>query len=226
MCGRFAITLPTDAMGRLFDAEPANDLPPVLNYNVCPTNAIHAVMQDGGRRRLQGMRWGFLPHWAKSQTDGPPLINARAETVAEKPAFGEAIRQRRCLIPADGFYEWTKDTDGNRLPWFIRPQGGGPMVFAGLWQDWEREGTRIRSCAIVTCAAEGAPAELHNRIPVILRPEDWALWLGEEGKGAARLMRPTQQVAWHRVGTEVNSNRAAGEGLVAPLRQSANGSSG
>lgn len=217
MCGRFAITLPADAMARLFDAEPANDLPPVPNYNVCPTDTVPAILREGDRRRLQGMRWGFLPHLAKSRTDGPPLINARAETVAEKPAFRAAIRARRCLIPADGFYEWTRDAEGGRLPWFIRPKDGGPMVFAGVWQDWEQEGERVRSCAIVTCAAEGAMTDLHNRIPVILPPEDWALWLGEAGKGAARLMRATDRVAWHRVGREVNSNRAAGVGLVAPV---------
>ena len=217
MCGRFALTLPADAMSGFFDAEPANDLPPGPNYNVCPTDKVHAVLREGGRRRLQALRWGLLPHWAKSQTDGPPLVNARAETVADKPAFRAAIRERRCLIPADGFYEWTKDSEGNRLPWFIRPRGDGPMVFAGLWQDWERDGECVRSCAIVTGAAEGAATELHDRMPVILQPEDWALWLGEVGKGAARLMRPTEQLAWHRVGREVNSNRAVGAELVEPL---------
>ncbi|WP_108893543.1 SOS response-associated peptidase [Palleronia abyssalis] len=216
MCGRFAITLPPDAMAQLFSALPANDLPPVPNYNVCPTDPVHAILVEG-ERRLQSLRWGFLPHWAKSPTDGPPLINARAETVAEKPAFRDAIRARRCLIPADGYFEWTKDAEGNRLPWFIRPEHEGPFAFAGLWQDWERDGQAIRACAIVTCAAVGAPEALHHRMPVVVKPQDWALWLGEEGKGAARLMQPTETVTWHRVGRDVNSNRSEGAGLIAPV---------
>ena len=107
MCGRFAITLPPDAMAQLFEAVPANDLPQVPNYNVCPTNQVHAVI-GGDQRRLVSLRWGFLPHWYKTPSDGPLLINARAETIAEKPAFRSACRERRCLIPATGFYEWTK----------------------------------------------------------------------------------------------------------------------
>lgn len=218
MCGRFAITLPTDAMAQLFGATPANDLPDVPNYNVCPTTQIFVVMRDEGRR-LQQMRWGFLPHWYKSPTDGPLLINARAETIAEKPAFRAACRERRCLIPATGFYEWTKDAEGKRLPWYISPLGGSPLVFAGIWQDWEREGERFRSCAVVTCAANEAMSEIHHRMPVILERRDWGLWLGEEGKGAATLMRaaPEEALTWHRVSPAVNSNRASGESLIEPL---------
>jgi hypothetical protein len=106
-------------MAQLFEAQPANDLPPVPNYNVCPTNRVHAVVSDG-QRRLVAMRWGFLPHWYKTPSDGPLLINARAESVAEKPAFRAAARERRCLIPADGFYEWTKDA-GGRPPAVVLP---------------------------------------------------------------------------------------------------------
>ena len=116
MCGRFAMTLPSDAMAQLFSAAPANDLPDVPNFNVCPTNQVHVVATGDTGRRLVSMRWGFLPHWYKSPTDGPLLINARSETLAEKPAFRAACRERRCLIPVTGFYEWTKDPDGNRLP--------------------------------------------------------------------------------------------------------------
>ena len=128
MCGRFAITLPNDAMAQLFDARPANDLPDVPNYNVCPTTQIAVARSDETGRRLEPMRWGFLPHWYKTPTDGPLLINARAETVAEKPAFRAACRERRCLIAATGFYEWTKDAEGKRLPWFISRADGAPSV--------------------------------------------------------------------------------------------------
>jgi putative SOS response-associated peptidase YedK len=219
MCGRFALTLPQDAMARLFAAQPANDLPPVPRFNICPTVQIHVVTAAEGARRLQGMRWGFLPQWYKSPADGPLLINARAETLAEKPAFRAAARARRCLIPADGFYEWTKDAGGARLPWYIRRRDQGPLVMAGIWQDWGPEEARIATCAVVTTSANADIAALHDRMPLVLDPVDWPLWLGEAGHGAARLMRPAPVdtlEAW-RVDPAVNSNRAEGEGLRAPI---------
>ena len=105
------------------------------------------------RLRLRPMRWGFLPAWYKTPTDGPVIINARSETVAEKPAFRNAIRSRRCLVPASGFYEWTAGEGGKRLPWYITRADGAPMAFAGVWQEWEREGQRLTTCAIVSTAA-------------------------------------------------------------------------
>ena len=170
-------------------------------------------------RDVELFRWGLVPSWAKDLSIGSRLINARAETVAEKPAFRSACRDRRCLIPASGFYEWTKDAEDNRLPWYITRADGEPMVFAGIWQDWEREGEAFRTCAIVTCAANEAMAQIHNRMPVVLAPADWPLWLGEKGKGAAKLMRPAPEDAltWHRVDPAVNSNRASGAELIEPL---------
>lgn len=216
MCGRFAVTLPHDAMAQLFDAVPANALPDVPNYNICPTNQVHAVQTLEGQRRLVSMRWGFLPHWYKSESGGPLLINARAETLAEKPAFRAACRERRCLIPAAGFYEWTKDADGNRLPWYIHPTDADLLVFAGVWQDWEREGVTHRTCAIVTTAANKRMSTIHHRQPVTLHPDDWGLWLGEAGHGAAALMRaaPEDAMAFYRVDPRVNSNRASGPDLI------------
>jgi putative SOS response-associated peptidase YedK len=178
-------------MARLFAAAPANDLPPVPNSDVRPTTRIAAVRRDeGGHRRLDALRWGFLPHWYKTPKDGPLLINARAETIAEKPAFRAAVRERRCLIPAAGFYEWHTDAEKRKTPWFIARADGAPLVMAGIWQDWSRDGETLPTCAIVTCAAEGRMAELHHRMPVILDPADWPLWLGEDGHGAATLMTP------------------------------------
>ncbi|MEM6824799.1 MAG: SOS response-associated peptidase [Pseudomonadota bacterium] len=219
MCGRFIITEASDEMARLFEAVPANDLPEVPNYNICPTNQIHAVVADRGVRRLTAMRWGFLPKWYKTLNDRPLLINARGETLAEKPAFRAAARARRCLIPANGFYEWTKTSDGDRLPWFIQGSRESMLAIAGVWQEWERGDKLLTTCAIVTTAANPAMAELHHRMPVILRPEDWALWLGEEGHGAATLMKaaPEDALRWHRVDPAVNSNRAVGEALIVPL---------
>ena len=219
MCGRFAVTLPQDAMAQLFEARPANDLPNIPNFNVCPTNAVHVVHNQGEGRDLVSMRWGFIPHWYKSPTDGPLLINARSETIAEKPAFRAACRERRCLIPATGFYEWTKDDEGKRLPWYIHPSDEQPLVFAGVWQDWEREGERHRTCAIVTCKANPTMSQIHARMPVVLTPDQWALWLGENGHGAARLMTaaPDDFLDFYRVDPAVNSNRAKGPELITPI---------
>ena len=217
MCGRYALTLPQEAMVQVFAAAPANDLPDdAPRYNVCPTQSVPVVVSGDGVRRLVSMRWGFVPHWYASPTDGPLLINARAETVAEKPAFRSACRERRCILPATGFYEWTRDGDA-KLPWYFHPEGDEPLAFAGIWQDWGSDG--LSTCAIVSCAAGPTMAEIHHREPVTLASEDWPLWLGEAGKGAARLMRaaPEGRVGRYRVGTAVNSNRAAGAELIEPL---------
>lgn len=221
MCGRMAVTLPPDAMARLFAAAPANDLPQGPNYNVCPTNRVHIVTSDGaGQRRLGAMRWGLIPHWYKKPNDGPLLINARAETIAEKPAFRSAARDRRGLIVASGFYEWTKDEAGNRNPWYITRSDGAPLAFAAVWQSWkDAEGQEMPTCAVVTCAANRAMQAIHHRMPVVLEEEDWPLWLGEAGKGAAPLMKPAPEetLRWHRVERTVNSNRAEGPELIEPL---------
>jgi putative SOS response-associated peptidase YedK len=219
MCGRFVLTHPSEALAQLFGAAPDNDLPPVPDYNICPTQQVHAVTADDQGRRLMAMRWGFLPHWYKTPTDGPLLINARAETLAEKPAFRVACRERRCLIPATGFFEWTKDEGGNRLPWYIYPGDGSPTAFAGVWQVWERGEERMVTCAIVTTDASPDLRAIHHRMPLWIAREDWSLWLGEAGKGAATLMHPGPggQFDFHRVDSAVNSNRARGEDLIAPI---------
>jgi len=162
------------------------------------------------------MRWGFIPHWYQKANDGPLLINARAETIAQKPAFRSACRTRRCIIPASGFYEWTRLDDGTKLPWYIQRRDTTPMAFAAIWQDWGDLGA---TAAIVTTAANQAMSEIHHRIPVILEQDQYALWLGEEGKGAATLMAATgeETLNFHRVDTVVNSNRSTGPQLIDPL---------
>ncbi len=218
MCGRFAITLPTDAMAQLFSAPPANNLPDVPNFNVCPTNQVHVVLGEGdAARRLVAMRWGFIPHWYKTPTDGPLLINARAETLAEKPAFRSACRERRCLIPVTGFYEWTKDSDGVRWPWYISAKA--PLAFAGVWQEWTQGDEAMSTCAIVTTQANETMSQVHHRMPVVVDEEDWGLWLGEKGHGAATLMTGADEdlLSFHQVDRTVNSNRASGAELIEPL---------
>lgn len=219
MCGRMAFTLPKEAMVQLFEATPSNNLPEAPNYNVCPTVQIPVVTSDGDARRLRPMRWGFVPHWYEKPNGGPLLINARAETIAEKSAFRAACRARRCLIPVTGFYEWTRDGKTTPLPWFVQRCDNAPLVMAGIWQDWERGDEALTTCAIVTTSANKAMARIHHRIPVILSQQDWSLWLGESGKGAALLMKsaPEDALSFHRVGTEVNSNRASGAVLLDPI---------
>ena len=161
------------------------------------------------------MRWGFLPSWYKAPNDGPLIINARSDTVAVKPAFREAIRSRRCIIPASGFYEWSPGPGKSRLPWYITRADGQPMALAGLWQSWGE----MLTCAVVSTGAGAGMGGIHDREPVILETADWGLWLGEAGHGAAVLMKPTPPgvLQLHRVDVAVNSNRAAGPQLIEAL---------
>lgn len=212
MCGRFTITHPNEALAALFGATPGNDLPPGPRFNICPTNPVAVVTSEGGQRRLRAMRWGFLPHWYKTPTDGPLIINARSETVATKPAFRTAIRTTRCIVPASGFYEWQTAEDGTKLPWYFTRTDGAPMAFAGLWQRWGD----VDTCAIVSTGAGPGMAGLHHREAVVLESADWPLWLGEAGHGAAVLMRASEPgvLQCHRVDRAVNSNRAEGPALI------------
>lgn len=219
MCGRFVITHPNEALAALFEAAPSNDLPEPPNYNICPTNSVAVVTADAGARRLRPMRWGFLPHWYKSPGDGPLLINARADSIAVKPAFRAAVRERRCIVPASGFYEWTKGEDGARLPWYIARADGAPLALAAIWQVWERGEAPLATMALVTTEASRAMSAIHHRMPVVLEPAGWPLWLGEAGHGAAALMRPAGEAVlrFHRVAPKVNSNRAEGPELIEPV---------
>lgn len=215
MCGRMANTLPHDAVAKLFEAVPANALPQIPDYNLCPTQDVAVVTQEDGRR-YRPMRWGFLPVWYKALNDGPLLINARSETVAEKPAFRKAVRERRCLVPVSGFYEWYRDGD-EKLPHYFHRADGQPLVMAGVWQEWGEDG--LPSFAVLTTEANALMAPIHNRIPVVIEKDDWGKWLGEEGHGAATLMQaPAEDVlTYHRVDKAVNSNRASGPELIEPL---------
>ena len=215
MCGRITITDPNAALAALFDALPGNDLPESPRFNICPTNPVAVVTSGAGGRRMRTMRWGLIPAWYKTPTDGPLIINARADTVAQKPAFREAIRQRRCILPASGFYEWSAGPDKSRLPWYITRTDGQPLAFGALYSHWGD----IDTVATVTLDAGPNLGSIHDREPLILDRADWPLWLGEAGHGAATLMRPTAAgvLQAHRVDPAVNSNRATGPELVVPL---------
>lgn len=197
MCGRYSLTTPVDGLRALFGFKELPNLPP--RYNIAPAQAVLAVLRGDGLRdqdaheggpRAAIQRWGLVPSWAKDTGIASKMINARAETVREKPAFKKAFQRRRCLLPADGFYEW-RTMKGGKQPFRIRFADGGPFAFAGLWERWQgADGSELESCAIVTTEATPAIAELHHRMPVILDPTVFDTWLGGGQGQAAALLTP------------------------------------
>lgn len=212
MCGRFVSASPADQIASYFDAEaPESLLEP--SYNVAPTKDVYAVLVDGGVRKLTTLHWGLVPMWAKDLKIGNRMINARAETLAEKNAFRTALKKRRCIIPADGFYEW-KAIPGQKKkqPMYIHRPDGEPYAFAGLWEVWrskEDPGEVVHSCTIITNAANEKMAELHDRMPLILPPERWEQWLDPELQdldtvGRFLVPAPPQLITFHPVSPDVN----------------------
>ncbi|HEY8505493.1 MAG TPA: SOS response-associated peptidase [Gemmataceae bacterium] len=193
MCGRFTLTTPAEQLASLFDVIVPNELPP--RYNVAPSQPVAVVRpaQGGsGGREFALLRWGLIPSWAREEKIGSRLINARVETAAERPAFRDAFRSRRCLIAADGFFEW-KPQDRRKQPYLVRRPDGKPFAFAGLWERWRPpRGEPVETCAILTTEAVGAPREIHPRMPVILPPEAFAEWLG----GGPLSPERAQALAW------------------------------
>lgn len=177
MCGRFVLATPAGRLQARF-AFAMGGPPPAPRYNIAPTQPVLAVLPggDGGRGGAM-LRWGLIPPWAKDGGAGRPLINAVSETAADMPAFRAAFRRRRCLVPADGFYEWRRQ-GRQRTPVYFRRKSGEPMAFAGLWESWQPPGGEpVGSCAILTTAANRLLAPIHHRMPAILPPEAEALWL-------------------------------------------------
>jgi len=185
MCGRFTQASDGEIIVRVFDLPDKPDLAP--RYNIAPTQDVAAVRAADGGRELVHLHWGLIPSWAKERAMGARMINARAETIAEKPAFRSAFRVRRCLIVADGFYEWQK-LGTRKQPHFIGFKNGRPFAFAGLWERWQGEGSEhVESCTIVTTGANELLAPIHDRMPVILDPVDFALWIDPGEKDTDRL---------------------------------------
>ncbi len=179
MCGRYTLHVKVSDLQRLLGSV---ELPDDLEqrYNIAPTQPV-AVVPNDGAQRLDFFRWGLIPFWAKDLSIGAKLINARAETVAEKPSFRAAFKRRRCLVPADGFYEWRKEADGKtKTPVHLRLKSGEPFAFAGLWESWENpDGSELRSCTIITTTPNELVAKVHGRMPVILPRDCHAQWLAE-----------------------------------------------
>src|SRR5215208_2535633 len=191
MCGRYAITTAPEAIRALFGYLEQPNFPP--RYNIAPTQPVPIVRLAEGRRSFALVRWGLIPAWVKDSRTFSLLINARGESVIDKPAFRNAMRRRRCLFPADGFYEWRQEGKGKR-PFFIRPRSGGPMAFAGLWETWAGpNGEEMETAAIVTTTANRTLRHIHDRMPVVVAPEAFDFWLDGskvDAETAAALIAP------------------------------------
>jgi putative SOS response-associated peptidase YedK len=217
MCGRFTQRAdPKRIAGEFRVAE----VPPMeARYNVAPTQDVLAVHESPGGREATFFKWGLVPSWAKDASVGAKLINARAETVQEKPSFREAFKRRRCIIPADGFYEWQR-TGGRKQPFFFRMRDERPFGFARLWERWEGAGGEvINSCAILTTEANEVLRPVHDRMPVILHPDDYEMWLGGNAREldlVREMLRPypAEEMVGQPVSTSVNSPHSQGAGLI------------
>ncbi|HEX4953865.1 MAG TPA: SOS response-associated peptidase [Thermoanaerobaculia bacterium] len=186
MCGRYTLATPGDVIAQQFELAATPSLAP--RYNVAPTQEVPAVRAaKGGGRELAMMKWGLVPRWAEDPSIGNRLINARSETAAEKPSFRSAFKRQRCLVLADGFYEWQKAAGGVKQPFHIRLAGGGPFAFAGLWEHWQKEGQTVESCTLLTTGPNPLMAPIHDRMPVILDPTEYDLWLDPGQSDRARL---------------------------------------
>jgi putative SOS response-associated peptidase YedK len=176
MCSRYSLTSPPEAVRAYFRYDNEAVFPP--RYNIAPSQPVAVVRNpERGGREMALVRWGLIPSWVKDPRDFKMLINARAETAADKPSFRGAMRHRRCLVPTDGFYEWTGKA-GSKRPFLVRPRGGGPMALAGIWEHWlGADGSEIETMAILTVAANQTMAVLHDRMPAILAPEHFDAWL-------------------------------------------------
>ncbi len=207
MCGRFTLALTPEELAEAFDLiDVPDDAGP--RYNIAPTQQVAAITSEAPEI-AQMLKWGLIPSWAKDPSMGAKLINARAETVASKPSFRSAYERRRCLILADGFYEWKREGTARR-PHRIRLGTGAPLTFAGLWESWQSPaGPQVRTCTIITTTANELVEEVHTRMPVIVSPDDRGTWLEEDGGGreSARLLRPypAEEMVLEPVGTRVNS---------------------
>lgn len=222
MCGRFVSASDPDGLVRFFviDERQTDDLPP--SYNVAPTDPVYAIAEHQQRRVLVSFRWGLVPRWADSPAGAAKMINARAETAVHKPAYRDALRRRRCLIPADGFYEWRRGAGGAKTPHFIHRTDANPLALAGLWETWrdpaDPQAAPLRSCTILTRPAVADLASLHDRMPVALADDTWGAWLDAETPVAQvqDLLRVTPpELTFHPVSDQVNSVRNNGPQLIA-----------
>jgi putative SOS response-associated peptidase YedK len=224
MCGRFAFYSPHEAIVRLFGVASAPEIEP--RWNIAPTRFVATVREAGGTREVAMLYWGLVPSWAKEKAIGARMINARSETLAEKPSFRNAFRRRRCLVLADGYYEWQR-SGATKQPYFIAFDDGQPFGMAGLWERWRDPASSepLESCCVVTTVPASAIAHVHDRMPAIVPPEAYAEWLDPTNEATdrlARLLQPCQRpdLRARPVSSRVNDARHQGADLVEPIFRS------
>jgi len=233
MCGRFVSASSPGDIADYFGATSVSETLTEPNFNVAPSVPVPVVTANRDapdERTLDLMRWGLIPFWAKSASIGNKMINARVETITEKSAFRDSVKKRRCIVPADAFYEWTAVADPTakkprKQPWCIRRNDGAPFAFAGLfasWKDPEGDGTRVRSCTIVTGPANEAMRPIHDRMPIMIAPHQWDAWLNPDDPDAQAIIDaleapPVELFSIHAVSTAVNNSRSSGAHLLDPV---------
>jgi putative SOS response-associated peptidase YedK len=222
MCGRYTLKSPVERLAEKFHLTDALSLKP--RYNIAPSQPVAVVrrLPDNSDRKLAMLRWGLIPAWVKDSASGAQPINAKAETAAEKPMFRDAFRHRRCLVPADGFYEWRQE-DKRKQPVYICMKDREPFAFAGLWERWEgSDGRTIESCALLTTEPNDLLRPVHDRMPVILDPKDYDLWLDPDVRDAEKVRRllgpyPPEEMTAYPVSLRVNNPRNDDPVCIEPL---------
>ena len=219
MCGRYSLIATVDQLIEEFGLADGGELE--ARYNIAPSQHVPVVRVREGARRLDPLKWGLVPSWAKDPQIGHRMINARSETVAEKPSFRAALKRRRCIIPASGFFEWKRD-EKKRVPYYFRAKSGAPLGLAGLWEHWEGEGGLLETCTIITTKANTVVGKIHDRMPMILNRSNYSAWLdiGGEIKGGVEEIfspYPVDEIETYEVSSEVNSPNAEGRSLLDPV---------
>lgn len=224
MCGRFVSKAKKEEIEKEFKVEIADGNLTAPRYNIAPTELIAAIAEIENARGFSSFKWGLIPHWAKDDLIGNKLINARAETLREKPSFREAFRSRRCIIPASGFFEWTRTSKGAKQPFYFYLKEKEVFGFAGLWEEWldKHTGELTESCTIITTEANEVLKPIHDRMPVVLKSDDYDFWLDEKVKDTSKLQNllvpySAKEMDSHTVSRSVNSPVADSEELIAPL---------
>jgi putative SOS response-associated peptidase YedK len=217
MCGRFSFDLPVELLEQYFDLDEVRREPEV-SYNVAPPEDGPAVHVEDGARVLDAYRWGLVPGWVDDLDFGARTVNARSETVAGKPAFREAYRSRRCVVPVSGFFEWQGRPSGRKAPHHYRDPDGDPLPLAGLWERWTGDGGETRTFTILTVDANATVAPVHDRMPVILDRGDLDRWLDPDGEPPADVLEPAPEdrLVGYEVTDRVNDSAAEGPDLVEP----------
>jgi putative SOS response-associated peptidase YedK len=223
MCGRFTLAANKKKLAEAFsNFTPPDELPP--RYNIAPTQPV-AVVANNGENKIEYFHWGLIPFWAKDPTIGNRMINARAETLAEKPSFKNAFQRRRCLVLADGFYEWRKNPNKTKTPMYIQMESRDPFAFAGLWESWRSpEGETVLSCTIITTEPNELMTTIHNRMPVILPSETYEQWLDPAEQKAEQLQGllkpyPAELMVAYPISTLVNNPSNDMPDCIAPLAE-------